>query len=418
MELGPKSQATRIATELLESLLQHADLSSNDLWQLHEDRAPQDKFKLERRLLEQLIDGLLQSNPGMISRRLILDVLLNRIIGVILDKPALRDEVLPQLGPSIENLLNYTSHRDVYVPIVNIELGGTPLRFGDVEFVPIKEEDRQGIWWDFVKGAIGESTALLCVVSFGRVRVAGDLDNSTIAAGPTVDDALLILRGISFPFTRGELVQIGTVGDVSLNRTQYYRLGKPTENARLEFPSPLVARLGPPLGPYRLREDLLSKVPEADLKNLLQFINTEGFNPAGRMASKVLRGIRWIGEASKIDSIQARFAKLTVALENLIGGEPKDEKLTSVGLTAMLAERAAFLVGSNTDERLAIDKDVRAYYGKRSDIVHGRTVDISDSDFIRFASLVRDVSWALLRRIDEFNSVDELQRWIRQQRYS
>jgi hypothetical protein len=414
---NPREEAKRIALELLDKLSKYEDLNSQDLWQLYKDDAPKDKFQNERALLNEMVNVILKSNPKMISPQLIISRILYMVIGVIIDNPEYEPEFLSKLDEYLNDLLIYKATRPIDVPIVNLNLEGKPFQLGEVNFLPIVDDDRKGMWWESIKGALDHETAFHCVASYGKVLASGDLDTSTLYAGPIVDDAILLLRGISFPFTVDEIAQIGVVGDVSVNRTRFYRLGEPTESVKLEAHSQWVARLGPPLGPYRLYADLLSRVDEADLQNLLHLIEAEGFYPETPMSAKIMRGFRWMGQASKPDTVSARFAKLTFALENLIGGEPQDEKLSSIGLTAMLAERSAFLVSENPEDRKKVDADVRRFYGKRSDIVHGRLVDIGDEDLKGFAYLVRCVAWSLLRRRDQIKTIDDLQTWVKEQRY-
>jgi len=88
----------------------------------------------------------------------------------------------------------------------------------------------------------------------------------------------------------------------------------------------------------------------------------------------------------------------------------------------MLAERAAFIAGQELSDRLAIDKNIRKYYGMRSDIVHGGGKDISADDIEGFGTLVRRLAFALLTRLNEpgnkLNTVDSLASWIKTQRYT
>ena len=105
----------------------------------------------------------------------------------------------------------------------------------------------------------------------------------------------------------------------------------------------------------------------------------------------------------------------------MIGGEPNDEELKVRGITAMLAERAAFIAGKDLDDRLAIDKDIRKYYKMRGSIVHGGEGDVSLDDIDGFGKLVRRIAIALLEKPDELGTeisdVDKLQAWVNKQKY-
>lgn len=140
------------------------------------------------------------------------------------------------------------------------------------------------------------------------------------------------------------------------------------------------------------------------------------------MEKKLFDSTHWLAEATKPDTNNAKFAKISFALETLLGGEPKDEDLKVRGITAMLAERAAFIAGKDVDERLLIDKYIRIYYGKRSNIVHGGEEEVSMEDIDGFGELVRRVVLAILYKLDELrdeiSNVDKLEIWVKKQRYT
>jgi hypothetical protein len=75
-----------------------------------------------------------------------------------------------------------------------------------------------------------------------------------------------------------------------------------------------------------LRKLILSKLKQPQLVLINKLIlKTEDFR--SDMEDKLLDGIHWLGEAAKPDINRARFAKISLALETLIGGEPQDEDL-------------------------------------------------------------------------------------------
>jgi len=114
--------------------------------------------------------------------------------------------------------------------------------------------------------------------------------------------------------------------------------------------------------------------------------------------------------------------KISFALETLIGGEPQAEELKVRGVTAMLAERAAFIAGENLGDRLAIDKDIRRYYGIRGNIVHGGKGDVSLDDIDGFGQLIRRLALALLAKLnelgDKISDVEKLEKWVKEQKYT
>ena len=107
-------------------------------------------------------------------------------------------------------------------------------------------------------------------------------------------------------------------------------------------------------------------------------------------------GIHWLSEATKPDTNNAKFIKISIALETMLGKEVKDEELKVRGITAMLAERTAFITGRDCGDKLDIDKNIRNYYGKRGAIVHGEGKEISLDDIDGFGNLVRRVACSII----------------------
>ena len=88
------------------------------------------------------------------------------------------------------------------------------------------------------------------------------------------------------------------------------------------------------------------------------------------------------------------------------------------GITAMLAERAAFLVGGGPADKSDVNKAIRKYYGIRGGIFHGDEEDISFDDIDGFGQLVRRIAIALLEKLndlgDEIRNVEQLEGWVRE----
>ena len=178
---------------------------------------------------------------------------------------------------------------------------------------------------------------------------------------------------------------------------------------------------GTGVGQPELMKHIFSKLEQHQWE-LINKLMLKAEHSHSDMENKLLDGIHWLGESTKPDTNHARFVKIGVALETLLGGEPKDEMLQVRGITAMLAERAAFVAGKDFESRKKIDEDIRKYYGMRSGIVHGRKKDITLTDIDDFGKLVRSLALALLEKLDKLGSnlstVEELESWVKTQRYT
>jgi hypothetical protein len=214
-----------------------------------------------------------------------------------------------------------------------------------------------------------------------------------------------------YPYT--DSCSIGVIGEIPFYRTT------PTRVNQWQFVTTF-----PGTGFYERPEvgELISKGLEKYQRELIDKLMLKGAGYRSDMENKLLDGIHWLGESTKPDTNHARFVKIGVALETLLGGEPKGEMLQVRGITAMLAERAAFIAGNDLDDRLAIDGKVRGHYNTRSDIVHGEKGDVQLTEIDDFGILVRRLTLAVLEKLDKLEdrlrNVNDLAGWVKTQRYT
>jgi hypothetical protein len=314
-------------------------------------------------------------------------------------------------------LLKYSASRDIDIPLVGISVANSPLIIGKVAFHPITQIDREGEWWEKIQyNYSGQPED--DVISFGRINSPGDWEIGLDYADRIIQQTLLVIRAIVFPLDEIDPSQFGVINEFSLWTNRPIRLGKPDETVRIDGSSNVITRLGRPIKPYNLETDLLNSIGDNTLKIIDNLLVTEGVTNRSKMENKLLHGLRWIGEATKPDALPAKYLKLATALEFLIGGDTSDEFLATRGITATLAERAAFLLGEHGDHRREIDRDIKSYYGKRSKIVHGSGDTVLQEDFAKFGSLVRRVAFAICNKVSEFKTIDDLQRWVNSMKYS
>jgi hypothetical protein len=415
------NRCREITLEILDNLLKHEGIKQEDLWKLHGDTQDDETFEIERSLLKALIDLLINANPNMISKQVILTRILYGIIWPILHTPGAKDEILKRLDQYLFELISYVATRVIDIPITNIYVGPEPFKFGQIVFYPINEEDKieeNESWWSKISSIVGSHYVNLQITSYVRVNSAGDIDSSISNAVKLVDDYLLILRALCYPFVEGDTIpQIDTINNYSNKYALPLRLNELVENHKIEFPSTEVTRTGAPIYALNLHRDLLINIDKEILGNIIDFLEKESINPSNKMKKKFISGLRWTGEATKPDILSARFTKLAVALESFIGGDSNVAYLSTRGITATLAERAAFLIGGSIEEKLAIHKKVAALYGKRSKIVHGSSDDLEFKDLKEFSEIIRLVIFSYFNKLDDFNSIDDFQRWILNQRY-
>ena len=141
-----------------------------------------------------------------------------------------------------------------------------------------------------------------------------------------------------------------------------------------------------------------------------------GDSSSNSIESRVKRAVTWYSKAVNADSPAEQFIALTIALESLlVGNEGKDITATWGGITQRLADRGAFLLGRNYDERRTSSHELKALYSKRSAIVHsGAAVlpaDVFKLDKIAFEAIVAFVQ-------KNFSKWDDFLDWIKEQMYT
>lgn len=306
--------------------------------------------------------------------------------------------------------MDFEPMHKIDIPLINLRLEGDPFELGYVKFIRMKEDElrewkakaRPPLW------PINDQE----INVFARVRVSGDPQNEIlIDAKQKVEESINILRAFSALFgSRSEIWQVKMLsGNVSMSPIPI----------RIDERQFAAIRTGFGPADLELRQHILSKLDKTQWESLSRMIQKTEPNP---MESKLLNAIQWLGESTKPDTNDAKFAKIAFALEAMIGGEPEGDLLQVRGITAMLAERAAFLLGEDQEARLGIDKKVRKYYHKRSKIVHQGKGDVKLDDLDRFGALVRRLAIALLERSeqleDELSTVKKLESWVKSQRYA
>ena len=373
---------------------------------------PYDGYQEGQPLFEAVVQGILRLNPEMLSEyeietKLVYDFLQAQTISVTQAEHLYNESLVNEAKKHLHKLIEFEAWQDVDIPIANLWLTGEPTKLGKVTFMAVTEEEleqwrKRGLW--------SEQAPDVRVIA--RVRAPGDQHKALYYARTNVNITLDILRAFCFPFGRySDTWRVGVIGDIIPWASTPMRVNHKR----------YITRVGPSLAQLELGKDILSKL-EPQQWVLINRLILKNENSRSNMVTKLLDGIHWLSESTKPDTNNSKFAKISFSLETLIGGEPNDEDLKVRGITAMLAERAAFITGIDLNDRSAIDKYVRKYYRKRSNMFHGGQAEISLDDIDGFGELVRRLALALLGKLDELgdeiSDVEKLADWIRIQRYT
>lgn len=358
--------------------------------------------------LRAAVRGVVQFNPTMLSefeteRALMIEAILPAVMGQVIGEAAIGEKCL-ELIQRLEALDVYT---DLELPVMHVDVRRAPFEFGDVRFADLRPETLKD---DPIAGWAYEEFdgRITCVA---QVRAQGDWTRQLDYAEERVEEALRIVTGALWPLFGADdyFVPVVVGQHPQPSATPFRQVGSP----QFYVSRGSYHRLGHWV---RLPDHLEQHWGEDGVKALLRLAGT-GF-VGSEMGGRVASGLRWLGEAAKPDTLEARMVKVTTALEALVGGEPRDERfLTGRGIRATLAERAAFLIGESAQGRLAVHKDVSRYYEKRSDVLHGRGA-VSREEVDDFGLLTWRVVRTVVAKLDDLPTLAALNKWVFNQRYS
>ncbi len=92
-------------------------------------------------------------------------------------------------------------------------------------------------------------------------------------------------------------------------------------------------------------------------------------------AQRIRTALEWSFDSEQNDNQTLSFIQACVGLEALVGDDDQDEPLVS-----RLADRVAYLLGQNHEDRIGIRKRFRTIYDIRSKIIHGRRARLKPAD--------------------------------------
>lgn len=128
-----------------------------------------------------------------------------------------------------------------------------------------------------------------------------------------------------------------------------------------------------------------------------------------RLDKRVVRSIRWCGEAIKDKNLEDKILKYFTALECLL--VPEEEGLKG----DVLGERISVIWTSSKKIRELIKQDIIELYEKRSDIAHGSKYRISQRDVNKLDFVTRNIIAQISKIITErsFTKMGQLISWIK-----
>jgi hypothetical protein len=393
----------------------------NTRWQRHQTSSPSAMGSEEHALLGDLIVGLASLFPHRFSHPF-LDEKLRASMHDLSDKGSTqprRDEVADVFDELLRELSEHHETWIVTVPVENLELGLDHLQVGKVTL-------RQDGCMTHLSSLLGDAfEAFRSQYPFVKARAEVEEDGEYVRAMQqgTVDVhmALNALCVWDSPARtkRGKNVVPSlpsVIGETSYRRRFTYAVPKSADEDERRYP-PYAAsgEIVGGLSPVLVDNDLLATFRRLGFDRLCEILAADRPDDMGK---RVLRAVRWMGEARRTGNLDDAFVKNSIALETLLLGDGPNftDPKTSIGsITSQLAERAAFLLGRHGQERERVAGDVRRLYAIRSSIVH-RGASVEEEDLTRWELYIIHCLAALL--ILDFGGFDTLRDWTKHFKFS
>ena len=376
----------------------------NDIW-THGIRAA--AYPEEAGELAQIIQRVCSMNPEMLGERDVQNAIMPAVAWASTQRELDEGKFRREVAAKLKRLVEFHGSEEVHIQIVNLTARRV-FNFGDVEIHPIPSKGGSPEYRLKYESPMRahDPTA---VNAYAVVPRAPGLDTKAwLSAVDVCERVLKLIRAIGLPTLWGrEWRQAGLYGRGPGAGWLILRRRPGQWDTSLD---------GYHGAWYMSLEDMLRNYTAEEIGLLERIYSAPSLS---KMERKILQTHYWLGDATFPADNASKFAKLSIAFETAVGGQVKgDDQLREIGITQMLAERTAFLLGQDMGIRLSWHRSVTELYGSRSRVMHGEVDPISDDDLTKWAFLVWKVARALLNRTSQFATVEQFERWVRNQRYS
>jgi hypothetical protein len=114
------------------------------------------------------------------------------------------------------------------------------------------------------------------------------------------------------------------------------------------------------------------------------------------LQKRVILALEWLGQAYRENSPQNSFLKAVISLEIVF--THNEDSIITLSILYQICESAALILGSNTDERIQIEKEIKKIYSKRSAIVHAGNDSI---DLLMLMDILNYSSCIILKLLND-----------------
>lgn len=373
---------------------------------------------------------IISNSPNYIdiSKKKIEDEYVQSLINILLLCPTYSEETIKlEIDCYLERIEESIEERRVLIPIESLKLVGIPeLQIGNVQFrefdsireleisklyniidnnpfIPVEQKKFER---KYLEEIITESYAnRVCA----EIVVRSEVNQSYFKALYEVGNAMNLLKCyIPLLFSRSTKVQIGIYGDhnnLSAGLRSFFSISN--QDGGFHCSS---ERFGP-LEPYIISPDKLKHLEENCYLGLLSGILTKDVDSRKDLEKRLLNAIRWIGAGIQSGNDCDKLLMFIISIECLLMN--RDEE----GKASPIAERCAFLLSDLPERRIKTDKKLKELYNKRSEIVHEGLTEITAEEVGSAQWLAISCLFAVCKRLNNWESLDQLIRWVKEQRY-
>jgi len=313
-------------------------------------------------------------------------------------RPETIDQIVKKILGTVESI---PRSYHIYIPLPAATLGVEEVAFtSDIALIEIHDKEK-------VPGGYRQRTA----IPFSLDSISLEMDKpylrfaSTGYAGTSIDDSAyesalskfkqFVYLGIMFKFLEKHEVLTSLF------------FGSPHHEAiplDLEDPEHLKAHAQLPNNIADLIDrisivhdfDVMKEVKESGKVGIEKLLHNQLRDPINLLTRKntdilsapIRSAVEWAFDANNTENPTVSFIQTCIGLEAILGEDIDQE----APLTATLADRCAYLFGSDSAKRKIIRTNFRKLYSIRSKLVHGRVITLSEEEtnFISWGNKVLD----------------------------
>jgi hypothetical protein len=317
----------------------------------------------------------------------------------ILDSLAVR----AKLKELVDRLSSLVKTHTVFIPVDGVELKGLGrLPIGEVTLFPsdcgpvadvLLPQELHTAARDSIE------KAMKAVKCYAMVEVEGESGFAIEQAGEQVQevvDTLNVFLASSHSRFRGwkKIIPTSYLAD---SGEFYVYADSATEQLEADSTKWGLTERMPHVHNYEIDRMRVEKWNEWGLRKVVQCFSAEYCR--GELESKIRQAVGWYSRGMNADSTSERFVAVTIALESLLVGKGEggsDPKASWGSLGQRLADRIAFLIGHNFEERIYFATETKRLYGLRSKIVHEGTT-VSHENLYQLERVFDAGFWAFVR---------------------